>query len=198
MDRLRDRVILINGTTGIAAATAVRCHERLTGGGADHGPRLPLHRDHPQRRQQAEPAGGGTAPHGHARPSDRGRGQRGAFIRFESGTIGQFSCAPGSRCSAPRTAEPGTSPRRRRARPAGCSPSATRSRSSAMSTCSATCSAPSTKASRRGRRRTTATSSTRTTARSSPSAKPSADGRHKLILEDPTSGDFTERVVAGG
>ena len=24
------------------------------------------------------------------------------------------------------------------------------------------------------------------------------DGRHKLILEDPTSGDFTDRVVAGG
>jgi hypothetical protein len=24
------------------------------------------------------------------------------------------------------------------------------------------------------------------------------DGRHKLILKDPSSGDFTDRVVAGG
>ena len=24
------------------------------------------------------------------------------------------------------------------------------------------------------------------------------DGRHKLILKDPASGDFTDRVVAGG
>ena len=43
----------------------------------DHRPRLPLHRDHPQLRRQGEPAGRGAVPHGHARPPDRRRGQRG-------------------------------------------------------------------------------------------------------------------------
>ena len=39
-------------------------------------PRLPLHRDHPQLRRQDEPSRRGDVLERHARPPDRGRGQR--------------------------------------------------------------------------------------------------------------------------
>ena len=154
----------------------------------DHRPRLPLHRDHPQLRRQGQPAGRGDVPHRHARPPDRRRGQRDRAdpvrVRARSASSrsagrsaagwtcatrspartarsgSTTSCGPASRCSRPAAAA-ATSPRRPRRRPAGCSPSATRSPSSATSTCSATCSARSTRAARRARRSTTATSSTR-------------------------------------
>ncbi len=44
---------------------------RLTGGGRDHRPRLPLHRDHPQLRRQGESAARGAVPHRHPGASDR-------------------------------------------------------------------------------------------------------------------------------
>ena len=117
-------------------------------------PRLPLHRDHPHLRRQGQPAGRGDVLERHARPPDRGRGQRhrprsasraapigqfevswtfrgGMDLRDEvAGTEGtiwtnhflrtgfeMFSSGEGG----------GTSPRRPRPRAAGCSRSATRS-----------------------------------------------------------------------
>ena len=43
---------------------------------ADRRPRLPLHRDRPQLHRQGQPAARGDVLGGHARPPDRGRGQR--------------------------------------------------------------------------------------------------------------------------
>ncbi len=154
----------------------------------DHRPRLPLHRDHPELRRQGEPAGRGDVPHGHARPPDRRRGQRGrpdpVRIRGDRPVRGQLDVprrdgparrgrgdarhdlaqplpADRVRDVLGRARAAATSPRRPRRPPVGCSRSATRCPSWATSTCSATCSGRSTRAPSRGRRSTTATSSTR-------------------------------------
>ena len=151
----------------------------------DHRPRLPLHRDHPQLRRQGEPAGRGHVHDRHARPPDRRRGQRDRADPVRVGrdrpVRGQLDvprrdgpARRGRRHARHDLAEPfpahrvrdvhrrwrraATSRRRRRRRPAGCSRSATRCRSSATSTCSATCSTRWRRAGRRARRSTTATS----------------------------------------
>ena len=182
-----------------------------------------------------------------------------ALIRFESGAIGQFEVSWTFRGGMDLRDEvagthgtiwlnhflrtgyemftaggrAATSPRRPRPRPAGCSRWATRSPSSATSTCSRTCSTRSTAAGRRRRRSTTATSSTRSWTpatgprRAAPGSRSTCssgaaarrrgsprrrelyeghvvikreilpDGREKLILKDPATGDFVDRVVAG-
>ena len=149
-------------------------------------PRLPLHRDHPQLRRQGQPSGRGDVLERHARPPDRRRGQRhrpdplrerrDRPVRGELDVPRRHGPArrgrrhgghdldqplPAHRLrDVLRRRRAATSPRRPRPRAAGCSRSATRSPSSATSTCSPTCSTPSTRDASRSRRSTTATSST--------------------------------------
>ncbi len=134
----------------------------------DHRPRLPLHRDHPQLRRQGQPAGRGDVLGRHARASDRGRRQRhradalrvsGAIGQFEvswtfrggmdlrdevAGTEGTIWLNHFLRTGFEMFTAGGERRLRRREgrdrRAAGSSLSATRSPSSATSTCSPTCS----------------------------------------------------------
>ncbi len=172
----------------------------------DHRPRLPLHRDHPQLRRQGEPAARGHVPHRHARPPDQRRGQRDrpdpVRIGRDRSVRGELDvprrdgpARRGGRHARHDLAEPLPADRvrdvhrgwRRRVRrregrdprPAGCSRSATRCPSSAMSTCSATCSGRWRMRRRRAKRSTTAMSSTRSWTRATGRPRANAGSRSR-------------------